>query len=345
MGDVALLAPVLAALAKEHSRIAITLVTRKAFAPFFYNIPGVEVIGADVDKEYKGLLGLYKLYRELMALGPYDHGIDVHGSIRSRILRLYFRLSGLKFSAIVKGRREKSLQVRRYNKVLEPLPHMVERYMHVFDRAGISADPGRGPWINPDTRCRALAMDYLKKINKPNKTNFWIGIAPFAGHAQKMWPLDKMRELVGLLSKLDATVFLFGGKGKEKEILESIHAEHPEKTHVVAGNLTLEGEMALILRLDVMIAMDSFNMHIASLLGTSTISIWGSTHPFSGFGPYGPNSVIVQIDPSVLPCRPCSIFGNKPCYRKDLACMNWISAERVFEETTKLLDIGPVQTV
>jgi len=339
MGDVALLVPVLAALAKEHSRIAITLVTRKAFAPFFYNIPGVEVIGADVDRDYRGLPGLYRLFRELRALGPYDYGIDVHGSVRTRILKFFFRFTGLKFASIVKGRREKRAQVRKHNKVLVPLPHMVDRYLHVFQRAGISANPGGGPWINPDTRCRALAGEFLKKINKTTKSNAWIGIAPFAGHPQKMWPIGKMRELVRLISDLDVTIFLFGGKGEEKTILEEFHSEFPA-TIVVAGNLNLEGEMALILRLDAMVAMDSFNMHIASLLGTRTVSIWGSTHPFSGFGPYGPNSVIIEIAPEKLSCRPCSIFGNKPCFRGDLACMNWITPDRVFEELKTLIGHG-----
>src|SRR5690606_4511860 len=83
-------------------------------------------------------------------------------------------------------------------------------------------------------------------------------------------------------------------------------------------------------RLDVMVAMDSLNMHLAALLGVPVISIWGPTHPFSGFGPYGQgNEAIVQVPVAELECRPCSIFGNKPCFRKDLACMNRITPETV----------------
>ena len=54
MGDVALLAPVLTTLASGHSNLSITLVTRKAYEPFFYNIPGVEVIGVNPDRDYRG---------------------------------------------------------------------------------------------------------------------------------------------------------------------------------------------------------------------------------------------------------------------------------------------------
>ena len=330
MGDVALLTPVLHALARQHTRLSITLVTRKAFEPFFYNIPGIEVIGVDVDRDYQGILGLYRLYRELRILGPYDYGLDVHGSTRSRLIKFFFKFSRLKFANIVKGRREKMAQTRRGNKQLFQLPHTVERYMHVFERAGIGAEIGNGPWINPDTQSRALAHQYLTKFNLKHKENFWIGIAPFAGHENKMWPITHMKELIRLIRRnLDATLFLFGGP-RELPILKTISEGHPG-TVLVAGNLPLEGELALIPRLDIMVAMDSLNMHLAALLGTRVLSIWGATHPYSGFGPYGQGvESIVQISTNELPCRPCSIFGNKPCYRGDLACMNWIEPKEVY---------------
>ena len=330
MGDVALLAPVLAAVARRYTKASITLVTRKAFEPFFYNIPGVEVIGVDVDREYKGIRGLHRLFRELRALGPYDAGVDFHGSLRSRIVKTLFRYSGMRFERIVKGRREKAKQVRPRNKILTPLPHTVERYMATLERVGLSAPVGLGPWIHPDTRSRALAHSYLKKIGRTKKEAHWIGIAPFAGHENKVWPIANMRRLLILLrERVDAEFFLFGGGTEEEEILSDLRGGH-ERTHVVAGSLNLEGELALIIKLDLMVAMDSLNMHLAALLGIPVLSIWGPTHPYSGFGPYGQgDESVIQISVEDLKCRPCSIFGNKPCARGDLACMTWLNPELV----------------
>jgi len=42
----------------------------------------------------------------------------------------------------------------------------------------------------------------------------------------------------------------------------------------------------------------------------------------------------VQID---LECRPCSVFGNKPCFRGDHACMEWLGPEKVVEKVQELL--------
>lgn len=343
MGDVALLAPVLSALARKYPNLSLTLVTRKAFQPFFYNIPDVEVIGVNLEN-YRGLPGLYRLFRELQVLGPYDYGIDVHGSTRSRVLKFLFSFTGLKFARIVKGRREKRKQVRRKNKELYPLPHVVDRYMHVFERAGFSAKPGTGPWIHPDTKSRSLASEFLSKNGIQKKEKYWIGIAPFAGRMPKTWPFEHIHELVSLLTRnLDCMIFLFGGGQKEVEKLQQIRGSFPDNTTLVAGQLTIPGEMALILRLDVMLAMDSFNMHMAALLGTRVLSIWGSTHPHSGFGPYGQGEeAIIQVSPEELPCRPCSIFGNKGCFRGDMACMNWITARHVYERISERLEISNI---
>ena len=72
-------------------------------------------------------------------------------------------------------------------------------------------------------------------------------------------------------------------------------------------------ELVLMSHLDVMISMDSANMHLASLVATPVVSVWGATHPYAGFMGWGQSEDnAVQVD---LPCRPCSIYGNKVCRR------------------------------
>lgn len=95
----------------------------------------------------------------------------------------------------------------------------------------------------------------------------------------------------------------------------------------------LEQELVLMSHLQVMLSMDSANMHLASLVGTPVVSIWGATHPYAGFMGWQQHADnAVQVD---LPCRPCSIYGNKPCMRGDLACMKNISPEAIVERIKK----------
>ena len=89
--------------------------------------------------------------------------------------------------------------------------------------------------------------------------------------------------------------------------------------------------------LDVMVSMDSGNMHLASLTATPVVSIWGATHPFAGFMGWRQNpDNAIGLN---LPCRPCSVYGNKPCLRGDYACLKNISPEMVLEKVVKVLGV------
>ena len=151
----------------------------------------------------------------------------------------------------------------------------------------------------------------------PQKTA--IGIAPFAQHEGKILPFETVKKVVEELSKnSNYNLYLLGGGEKEKQLLESI-----EKENVISivGKLSLTEELALIQQLNILFSMDSANMHLASLVGTRVISFWGATHPYAGFLGFG-QSEKDCIQRNDLDCRPCSIFGNKPCWRGDWACLN-----------------------
>ena len=156
-----------------------------------------------------------------------------------------------------------------------------------------------------------------------------IGFAPFAQHFGKMLPLEKSFELAKEIAK-EKPLFFFGGGKKEVEILSEWEKQIPN-SESLAGKLSLKQELEKISQLELMISMDSANMHLASLVGTRCISVWGQTHPYAGFLGYGQSEEdIVQV--SDLSCRPCSIFGNKECYRGDWACLHNIDIKNILRK-------------
>lgn len=337
MGDVALMAPALVAIASAYPNVQLTVVTRGNFAPFFYNIPNVNVIGINL-KKYRGIIGLYNLFHELNVLGPYGAVIDLHASVRSRMISFFFRLRGVKVYNIIKGRREKLQHVRRFKKKLKKLPHTVERYLNVFRKAGFDAPIRKAPWINVDGEAKIYAKDFFKTHGIPKKQGYWIGLAPFAGHKLKEWPLHKVENLIPLILEEfpSAKIFLFGSKD-EAPVLEALRKGSDRVYIVSGGSLGIRGELGVMEKLDVMVGMDSSNVHIAALMNKPVIGIYGTTHPLSGFGPFGQEeSGVLQID---LPCRPCSIYGNTTCYRKDFACMEMIGPQDVIRRMKLLLRI------
>ena len=326
MGDVAMTVPVLYSLAKQYPELQITVVSRAAFQAFFEQLPpNVTFFVADLHGKHKGIRGLFRLFKELLKM-KFDAVADLHCVLRTFFLCSCFRLKGISIARIDKGRKEKKALIRKKNKVRKQLPSSFERYTKVFNKLGLSFDFSFTSIYGTEEVDTILFSDYTGiKANQK-----WIGIAPFAKHAEKMYPLKKMEQVVEELSKVEnTTIFLFGGGKEEIRQLQEWEEKYP---HIInlAGKLKLNGELAAISQLDVMISMDSANMHMASLSHTPVISIWGATHPCCGF--MGWKQSIDHAIQAELPCRPCSIFGNKPCISNDYACMNQITPEIILKK-------------
>jgi ADP-heptose:LPS heptosyltransferase len=328
MGDVALMAPVLESFRKMYNETELLVLTRPSFRPLLPFLGDDRFFFPDFAGRHRGFAGLFRLYRDIRR-NDIGHVIDLHDVLRSKILCLCFRLSGVSVSVIDKGRKEKRALIN--GKARSALKHTVIRYSEVFEKAGFPVVLTDGPWIIPQA---AAVKEIPEMDNTPGILN--IGVAPYAKHPLKEWPEENMIKLLGMISgQCRANFWLFGGR-EESEKLSSF-ASRTGKSFIVAGKFDLYGELALISRLDLMIAMDSANMHLAALSGVKVLSIWGATDPVTGFGAWGqPENRTVSIPAATLTCRPCTVFGKGTCRRGDFACMNWMTPEKVFERLRDL---------
>ncbi|MFZ6010844.1 MAG: glycosyltransferase family 9 protein [Bacteroidota bacterium] len=338
MGDVALLVPVIRSLVAAHSDVEVTVVTRPKFAPFFYDIERVTAFPADVDYTYNGIFGMRDLFRTLIRKADYDVVIDMHDHIRTILLRSLFKLFGTTTVVFDKGRAEKKNYTQKEKKITGPLQHTVERYQKAFEKAGFSFPVLEPPYFALNDTLQTGVSEWLAQKNLV-KNEKWIGIAPFAMHATKIWPLENYIPLIeSILAMAPAKFFLFGGGLKEVKYFESLTQKFPKNCVIVAGQLKLRQEITLIHRLDAMICVDSSNMHLAALSGVPLISIWGGTHPNVGFGPFKAKSDgIVQVSTQELPCRPCSVYGKETCYVGGFPCLTRIRVEQIAEKVIRTL--------
>lgn len=330
IGDVAMTVPVIYSAAKANPQDTFTVLTQAFLIPVFMNRPAnVDVIGINTKGAEKTLGGLLRFASALVKY-DYDMVLDLHNVIRTMIVRSFFRVKGKKVFVVDKARSERKRLTTRDHKAFKPLRPVIERYADVFRASGLNYTET----FKSLYESRAADLSAMEAI-AGTKTGKWIGIAPFAKHRGKIYPLDDMEQVVARLSEHeDYTIFLLGGRGYEEAVLEQWAFQYPRVKSIV-GRYTLDNELALISRLDVLLCMDSANMHFASLVGTKVVSIWGATHPYAGFYGYhqDPDNAI-QID---LPCRPCSVFGQKPCFRGDWACMTQIRPEMVVAKIKSVL--------
>lgn len=331
IGDVAIAAPLVLHYAVNNPQVKFTVVSTPFLAPLFKGVDNISFIGADFKGKHRGFKGLLRLFREIKRGKP-THIADLHGVLRSFVLDALFKLTLIPVKIIDKGRSAKHALVRRDNKIMRELPSSISRYERVLNSCGLaelnfSLQKGRLRSVPlTSTESGSAIKSSSKRI---------IGIAPFAKHKGKMWPDTKMEEVIAALSDdTNNKILLFGGGKREILILKSWEQKY-SGVESVAGKLSLSEELELIAGLDVMICMDSANMHFASYAGTPVISIWGATHPFAGFYGFGQSlDNAIQLD---LECRPCSVFGNKPCFRGDYACLNNIETSLVIEKIQNFL--------
>ena len=343
MGDVAMTVPVIYSLAKQYPDLRITVLSRPFARPFFENLsPNVGFMEADIKGEYKGVKGLNALYRRLVAK-QFTAIADLHSVLRSDYLRMRFNLDMYKVAHIDKHRKGKRKLITSNKKQLVQQPTSFQNYADVFARLGypvnleftsIFGEKDGDISLFPST----IFTDVNGTIHKSGeKQSPWIGIAPFAAHKGKIYPTEKMEKVIQLLIHTypQTRLYLFGGGKSETEVMNKWAETYPQVINASAQLHGLTEELNLMSHLQLMISMDSANMHLASLVNTPVVSIWGATHPYAGFMGWNQDDAnAIQV---ALACRPCSIYGNKPCMRGDYACLNNISPELIIEKVNSIL--------
>ena len=320
MGDVLIAVPVICALCREYPDTRFVFVTRTGYSRLFLDPPAnLTVVEWNLRKEARSVAGVVRLAMRLFAKYRPTAFADLHDVIRSRAVGLVAALRHVPSAVIRKDRRLKKQLVSKGAEAFgHPLLTTVERYARVFTRLGYNLS---GDILS--TAPRAFQPGAVPAI----------GVAPFAAHPGKIYPPELMEKVVDCLIARGYWIFLFGAPGSEQQVLDSWAAKDPALVVSMPSlNLGLDGELKFMRSLNLMVAMDSGNMHMASLAGVPVVSVWGATHPYAGFAaPTAREELRVQAD---LPCRPCSVFGNRPCRQPDdpYGCLTRITPDMIIQK-------------
>lgn len=291
LGDVAMTLPAIYSFARANQDIKVLVLTQPFFARLFVGKPeNIEILAVD-KKQIKGVKGLLWLLK-MLSTKNITMVADLHNVLRSWLIDAFFLLKGVPVKIVDKNRAGRKDILKGAKLVCEPF---VNRYFKTLARLN-------GPFAD--------SFENLPVVPRENPVGVkLVGIAPFARYENKIYSLEQMRKAVEELASRGYKVMLFGGRGKEAEQLATW--EVIDGVECVAGKFAIEEELQLMASLNVMVSMDSANMHLASLVGTPVVSVWGSTTPacgFLGWKQKGENCVVAN-----LPCQPCTISGSNKC--------------------------------
>ena len=331
MGDVAMSIPVVFSYAEQHPTQRVIYLSRDTLTSLFKHAPqNVEFIGLNLKHGWRGFVQLFQVAFRLRR----QHIVqiaDLHDVIRTKILRhLVSCFRTCRVAHLNKMRAERRRMTSHASDTLSPLPSTIGNYAEVLRAVGDAQFE-----YPADFRLRYEKIE-LPISRKSKKEEPRIGLAPFAAHFGKIYPVALTEKFVQrfFMRYPLGSIYVFGSQREMIHLRESWNFSQLTFVCDIASNLS--EEMSVIQELDLMVSMDSANMHLASLVGVPVVSVWGATHPYIGFLGYGQSTEnAVQLP---LPCRPCSVYGKKKCMFSDYACLNLIKPEQILEKVDALIE-------
>ena len=316
LGDLILTWPSLAFLAHRAGRV--DLVTSARYAALMEALPWVRAVwtveglgGGD------GVSEVMRLAREIRTAG---HGevIDLHGSLRSRILSAVLggahrRVSKSSASRRLRiGARVGQGRVRVDRDTVEP-------FTRRFLRACGSDDDGvpRAPASLLGTRgdCPTLAL------------------LPGARRVTKRWPTRRFGELAQLWATANqGRAVVVAGPGEEA-LAEEVVALSGGTAHRFV-DLGLLETLAELSRCHVAVGGDTGLLHLAGAAGANVVGLFGPTGADMGYWPWKGSGLALAPD---LPCHPCSLYGDDRCPLDHHACLAELDAPAALRAALEVL--------
>ena len=325
LGDVILTTPLIAELSR---RGPVDVLVTPLGATALANNPDIRtVIPYDKRSTYGSALGLWKTIKELRTRRPYDEAYLAQGSFRSGLLAMLTGASERIGFASSTGR-VLYTQQRRYR----PDRHHAERLwsLAMADCADPPSREQTRPRLYPSDDDRRAVDQLLRRGGDYNEP--LIALAPGSAWGTKRWPY--YRELAERLAG-DFRIAIIGSRA-DAETAAQITAALPSESVVDGVRLPLLASAELIGRAQAIVTNDSAPQHLASAMGTPTLSIFGPTVPEFGFGPLAERKAIAGH--TGLSCRPCDRHGPQRCPLGHWRCMRELSPEYISSLLTEVLN-------
>jgi heptosyltransferase II len=326
LGDVILTTPLIRELAK---RGPVDVLVTPEGAAVLANNPNIRtVIRYDKRGTYGSALNLWQTVRELRSRRPYDTAYLAQGSFRSGLLAI---MTGAKQRIGFASSTGRALYTEQIP--YRPDHHHAERLWSLA--MSECADPPTSDQIRPrlyPSDEERLTVDRLLRRAGSLEEPF-VALAPGSAWGTKRWPYYV--ELAKRTSDY-ARIAIIGAKS-DAPIAEEIAAALPDGCVINAvGELSLLASAELIGRAQAIVTNDSAPQHLASAMGTPTLTIFGPTVPEFGFGPLAERHAVAGLDG--LSCRPCDRHGPQRCPLGHWRCMRELGPEYVSSLLTEVLN-------
>ncbi len=313
IGDVLLTTPVLRAIKTRWPGAHLAFLTKERFAAVIEGNPHVDEIVRVSDTADAAEMRI--VARKLLQR-PWDLYVDLHGSLRSRLLgRIVRAPHKVRYNNL---RLRRTLLIYGRLDLYGPNPPSVpERYCGCLKEFGVELD--NNPCELHVSQSDRDEADSLLSAQWPGTANYFA-VAPGAAWPIKRWPTAKFAEAAKKISQQkNWKVVLLGGPGDFAVCAEVAKGLEGCDYLDLSGKLSLRGSAAAVARAEHVLTNDTGLMHVATAVGTPLTAMFGPTVKQLGYFPYrAANARVVEAK---LWCRPCTHNGRQKCPLGHFRCM------------------------
>jgi heptosyltransferase-2 len=325
LGDVILTTPLITELSR---RGPVDVLATPEGAAALANNPHIRsIIPYDKRGTYGSALGLWQTIREIRSRRPYDAAYLAQGSFRSGLIAMMTGATERIGFASSTGRALYTKQVP-----YRPDRHHAERlwWLAMSDCADPPSRNQIRPHLYPSDEDRHRIDLLLRQSGSTDEP--FVALAPGSAWGTKRWPYYP-----ALAKKLaeDYRIAVIGSKA-DSSVAEKIIGELPPGCAIDGVGLPLLASAELIGRARAIVTNDSAPQHLASAMGTPTLTIFGPTVPEFGFGPIAERHAVAAHES--LSCRPCDRHGPQRCPLGHWRCMRELTPEYVSSLLTEVLN-------
>jgi ADP-heptose:LPS heptosyltransferase len=167
-----------------------------------------------------------------------------------------------------------------------------------------------------------------------------VGIHPSGGRRIKQWDPARWAAVASRLRDERGAAIVLTGSAADRPLTAALAAQVPGAVDL-AGRLDLREMLGVLAELDLFLSPDTGPMHLASAVGTPSVSVFGPSDPVRYFsGTPGERHVVVRPE---LWCAPCNLIRRPPdeCQTADgPECLRLVTVDEVHAAAVRVLRGG-----
>ncbi len=334
IGDVILVMPALSALREKFPHSRITAVAKAPAEQLLFAHPAVDTVMRIPSGPDKGFLGGMRFACQLRKY-QFDLGIAFPNSFHSALL---LSLSGAKnrLGYDTEGREIFLTHSVKMTSLTKRTEYRVDYFFNLLSSLQLDPDERRFLPLKKNQEDQVVE-EFLENIGW-RENQFLIALHPGTSKPQRGWHVERFGILCQKLAKEYPVKIVVLGQEKEAPLLAQIRRFSPDHVVPLPGNMDLREVAALLERSDLFIGNDSGMMHLASMVNTPVVGIFGPGSPLTS-GPFmdPEKQEIVSKNFDCSPCRQKFFKECKPSPHNKPYCLEDISVKDVALAVERML--------